>query len=239
MSGGPMPMGPDGGPPPGAPGGTPGESIVMPPPPPGLLGPGGFGSPVPGGGPPPAGPGPQGGAGGGFTAPAVSMERRPGLSKRLTANYLAEVVDKLGDELDDCDDELLRIYAVLALTKGEDTTAEDVHDAWSAWKLAKDPDHKSLVPFDDLDSDTKALDDKYVEAIHRVSTDETLDKGGDVTYTASTASEAPTLREREVKGEGEDERVVERLPRPSSRKKYTLIDDDLGKDASADPHQPA
>ena len=28
---------------------------------------------------------------------------------------------------------LYRIYAVLLLAKGEDVTAEDVHDAWAAW----------------------------------------------------------------------------------------------------------
>lgn len=68
-----------GGPPPGGPGaagpgGAPGESIVMPPVPPGL-GPGGD-STVPGGGPPPASPMSGGPAG---TVPDVSNERRPGL----------------------------------------------------------------------------------------------------------------------------------------------------------------
>jgi len=80
------PMGAGG--PEGGPGGTPGESIVMPPPP-GELGPGEFGSGAgaPGGGPPPAGAGPQGGNAGGLVAPAVSMERRPGVGGGNTASF--------------------------------------------------------------------------------------------------------------------------------------------------------
>ncbi|WP_231379196.1 hypothetical protein [Candidatus Solirubrobacter pratensis] len=83
------PMGPDAGGPP-MPGGTPGDSIVMPPPPGGMLGPGGFGDSVPGGGPAITAPGPQGGPGGGLVAPAISMERRPGIGGP-TSSVKAEV----------------------------------------------------------------------------------------------------------------------------------------------------
>lgn len=219
------------------PGGAPGESIVMPPPPAGL-GPGGFGDAVPGGGPPPAGPGPQGGAAGGLVAPAVSMERRPGLSRvEVTAalakwttdsseepedNYIAEVVSALAEELEDCDDDLLHIYAVLAVTKGKDTTSEDVHDAWAAWEDQKDPDHKSLEPFADLDARTRALDDKYRDAIHRVSSCVTLDSSGAIIYTAQTQPEKPSVLRPRV---SRDEDVVETLPRAQIRKRYSIIDD--------------
>jgi hypothetical protein len=61
---------------------------------------------------------------------------------------------------------LYRLYAVLALAKGEETTAKDVHDAWSAWMLTIHPDHRSLKPFDDLSEETQRMDDRYVAAIH-------------------------------------------------------------------------
>jgi len=65
--------------------------------------------------------------------------------------------------------DLFRIYAVLALAKGEATTAEDVHDAWSAFMMPRAPSHVSLVPFDQLRPETQALDEPYVQAIHAVA----------------------------------------------------------------------
>lgn len=64
---------------------------------------------------------------------------------------------------------LFRLYAVLAVAKGEAVTAEDVHNAWSAWMQQADPHHDSLRPFDELDSTTQAADDPYVDAIHAAS----------------------------------------------------------------------
>lgn len=70
---------------------------------------------------------------------------------------------------DEADAVLYRIYAVLALSKGEETTAKDVHDAWSAWMAGQFPEHRSLIPFDELSEDVQRYDDEYVEAIHAVS----------------------------------------------------------------------
>jgi len=60
---------------------------------------------------------------------------------------------------------LYRIYAVLALTTGTETTNEHVHDAWAAWRAATKPDHRSLVPFDRLTADVQELDAPYRDAI--------------------------------------------------------------------------
>lgn len=64
---------------------------------------------------------------------------------------------------------LYRIYAVLCLAKGADTTAEDVHDAWSAWMAGLTPDHRSLIPFSDLTAIVAELDELYRDAIHAVA----------------------------------------------------------------------
>jgi hypothetical protein len=64
---------------------------------------------------------------------------------------------------------LYRIYAVLALAKGVETTAKDVHDAWSAWQAGIFPEHRSLIPFDELPIHTQLLDDDYVDAIRMVA----------------------------------------------------------------------
>lgn len=85
------------------------------------------------------------------------------------SNYIDEIATRLGVALDDCDDDLLRLYALLALVKGADTTEEDVHDAWAAWRAATHPTHRSLVPFDELTPEVQALDTKYAEAIRAVA----------------------------------------------------------------------
>ena len=61
---------------------------------------------------------------------------------------------------------LFRIYAVLALAKGVAVTAEDVHNAWSAWIIGHKPHHPSVKPFEQLASHTQGEDHPFVEAIH-------------------------------------------------------------------------
>lgn len=86
---------------------------------------------------------------------------------------LAKKIEKrLGPEVpNDHVDELMQLYAYLALTSGAQTTNEEVHDAWAYWTLVdrKDPDHKSLKPFDELDETTQAMDTEYRDAIRAVA----------------------------------------------------------------------
>lgn len=63
-------------------------------------------------------------------------------------------------------DDLFRLYALLALTKGIGTTAEDVHDAWAVWMVQRGEGHQSVRPFSELDATTRAEDRHFVEAIH-------------------------------------------------------------------------
>ena len=64
---------------------------------------------------------------------------------------------------------LFRIYAVLALAKGEDVELEDVHDAWAAWMSGHDPGHRSLIPFSQLSGEVQRSDVPYVDAIRAVA----------------------------------------------------------------------
>lgn len=65
--------------------------------------------------------------------------------------------------------DLYRIYAVLSFAKGTETTLEDVHDAWSSWRSRTFPEHRSIVPFEELTPEVQELDRKYCEAIHKCS----------------------------------------------------------------------
>ena len=62
-------------------------------------------------------------------------------------------------------DSLFLMYAVLMRAKGVDTQASDVHDAWSAWMLGREPDHESIRPFEDLDVQTRQEDSPFLTAI--------------------------------------------------------------------------
>lgn len=64
---------------------------------------------------------------------------------------------------------LFRMYAVLALAKGEGVGVEDVHDAWVAWMSGTDPHHRSLIPFSELSLDVQCADRPYVDAIRAVA----------------------------------------------------------------------
>jgi hypothetical protein len=58
---------------------------------------------------------------------------------------------------------------VLALAKGQATTAADVHDAWAAWKAERDPRNPNLRPFSELDGPTRAADEPFAAAIRDVA----------------------------------------------------------------------
>lgn len=80
-------------------------------------------------------------------------------------NYIDEVRVRLFAELPGISDELLDLYALLVLTRGQNTTLEDIHDAWSVWRSHTRPDHKSLVPFKELTPEVQELDRKYCAAV--------------------------------------------------------------------------
>jgi len=65
-------------------------------------------------------------------------------------------------------DELFRLYALLALLKGTEVSTQDVHDAWSTWMSARDPNHRSLRPFGELDPETQRADEPFLAAIKTV-----------------------------------------------------------------------
>jgi len=75
------------------------------------------------------------------------------------------VAMQLNEQLDP---RLLELYGYLALRTATETSREDVHDAWAVYQRQIDP-HVSLIPFDDLAPFVQALDQPYVDAIHRAA----------------------------------------------------------------------
>ncbi len=63
---------------------------------------------------------------------------------------------------------LFRIYAALALAKGEAVTAKDIHDAWAAWECDRKPNSPSIRPFEELSPEVQRSDEPFVEAIRQV-----------------------------------------------------------------------
>lgn len=69
-------------------------------------------------------------------------------------------------------EQLFRLYALLALVRGRDVTAANVHDAWSTWMLGRgESDHESIVPFVALDDEAQDQDDPFVRAIRAAVAD--------------------------------------------------------------------
>ena len=66
----------------------------------------------------------------------------------------------------DADDEdLFRLYALLLRAKGSDVTLSDVHDAWSSWMARQNPEHVSLLPYEELPTDVQQQDRAFAEAV--------------------------------------------------------------------------
>ncbi len=88
-------------------------------------------------------------------------------------NYLVEIAKRIRAAVprslvpEDADD-LFLIYAVLARSRGTATTAEDVHDAWTAWMLLRGEDHPSMVPFRELPPEVQAEDEPFAAAIRQI-----------------------------------------------------------------------
>lgn len=89
----------------------------------------------------------------------------------MDLNYIDQVALHIKNALEaefrpsDNPEELYRLYALLALTKGHETTLRDVHDAWSVWMIRQDPDHPAIRPFEALDQKTQNEDQPYLQAI--------------------------------------------------------------------------
>ena len=84
-------------------------------------------------------------------------------------NYVDEALELLIAEIPGMPDELLDVYVLLVFVKGTATSLEDVHDAWAIWKNRSIPNHKSLIPFDELTKEVQELDRKYMNAIRKVA----------------------------------------------------------------------
>lgn len=56
-------------------------------------------------------------------------------------------------------------YTLLVLTTGENTTLEDVHNAWACRVNRKNKTHPSLVPFNELSKEVQDKDIPYQQAI--------------------------------------------------------------------------
>ncbi len=91
-------------------------------------------------------------------------------------NYIDALASKIAQNCNDdfatinvYDQSLYRIYALLALIKGQDVTLEDVHDAWAVWRAETNPTHHSLKPFTELTPEVQALDQPYVDAIRQAA----------------------------------------------------------------------
>ena len=87
------------------------------------------------------------------------------LSPVAEAIRLAVPVELVPDDAD----ELFLLYALLAKVKGNATTTEDVHDAWTVWKTIRGEAHPSIQPFHDLEADVQNEDVPFLRAIQRAA----------------------------------------------------------------------
>ena len=90
--------------------------------------------------------------------------------------YIDRVVEKVAKETGLKGKNLIRLYALLVLVKGENTTLEDIHDAWSMDMNFKEKnaycyghEHKSIVPFERLSRETQDKEIEYLNAVRKIA----------------------------------------------------------------------
>lgn len=89
--------------------------------------------------------------------------------------YIDTIVEEVMDKAH-VNKYLAQMYALLVLTKGEDITLKDVHDAW-AMNMNFRPqtptcyghEHRSIVPFDELSVETQNKDQKFVNVLRSIA----------------------------------------------------------------------
>lgn len=105
-------------------------------------------------------------------------------------NYIDTLAGDIGLIVPDCPLDLLRLYALLALVKGDQVTLEDVHNAWAVWRAASaKPGHPALVPFGELARSVQELDSPYADAIRRVASHVELPDGELITVSRADLRE--------------------------------------------------
>lgn len=87
----------------------------------------------------------------------------------MNETYVGKARALLRSTLPGLEKELLDLYTLLVLVKGEGTTLEDVHDAWAVWRSRTDPYHRSIIPFGELSWEVQELDRKYMKKIHETA----------------------------------------------------------------------
>jgi hypothetical protein len=90
----------------------------------------------------------------------------------MVMNYIEQLAGRIRSSLEaqatsipDDADSLLLIYALLARTRGRDTSREDVHDAWATWMTLRGETHQSLVPYGTLPAEVQLEDEPFRRAI--------------------------------------------------------------------------
>lgn len=90
--------------------------------------------------------------------------------------YIDKVVEKVKAESGIHNKELIKYYALLVLTKGENITCEDVHDGWAMSMNFREitpycygHDHYSLVPFDQLSKESQIKDEPFAERLRKIA----------------------------------------------------------------------
>jgi hypothetical protein len=82
-----------------------------------------------------------------------------------SGNYVGAALAAVNAVVPGTHPDLARLYALLVLTTGVDTTEAQVYDAWAIHAAEHSPGHTCLKPREDLPLDVQELDRPFAEAI--------------------------------------------------------------------------
>lgn len=86
------------------------------------------------------------------------------MKSKNNMNYIQEIKQDLSKRIN-VESDLLDLYTLIVFLKGKEATLENIHDAWAIWRNNTKPDHKSIIPFNELTKEIQEMDREYTEAI--------------------------------------------------------------------------
>lgn len=86
----------------------------------------------------------------------------------MPENYIEKARKVLATKIE-VEPDLLDLYVLIVFLKGSSATLRDIHEAWAVWKNKTKPDHKSLIPFEQLSKEVQDLDMEYTQAIQETA----------------------------------------------------------------------
>jgi predicted lipase len=84
-------------------------------------------------------------------------------------NYVQAIIDDLKSLLMGSPEEEVRMYALVVMNEGLNSTLEHVHNAWATYRATNGHSYIDAIPFNQLSTDVQEINATALDAVHTVA----------------------------------------------------------------------